>query len=125
MTAVELERSTKERMSGERDLLHIPQQQTREQLSWMRRLCELITSLCKAMYCSIFAPFFTDPQTGGTLKADVGILCAVWEGECISTQNMHFSNQLKTVWKDSVHGHANQHQLYPQLATRASKISGE
>jgi len=96
MTATELERSTKERMSRERDLLHIPWQQTRQQLSWMCRLYELITSLCEAMYCNIFVPFFPDPQTGGTLKADVGILWAVCEGECISTQNMHFSNQQKT-----------------------------
>lgn len=53
----------------------------------------LFAKLCIAI--SLFL-FFPDPQTGGTLKADVGILWAVCEGECISTQNMHFSNQQKT-----------------------------
>lgn len=120
----ELERSTKERMSRERDLLHIPWQQTRQQLSWMCRLYELITSLCEAMYCNIFVPFFSWSPDWWNSEGRCGDpLGCVWRWVHIHTK--HALLQSTEDWKDLVHGHANQHQLYPQLATRASKISGE
>lgn len=50
-------------------------------------------------------------------------LGCVWRWVHIHTK--HALLQSTEDWKDLVHGHANQHQLYPQLATRASKISGE
>lgn len=75
----------------------------------------------------------SEHQTGGTLKAEEHWKARKSSGLCVKVSvGIHTKDTIsshncshKAVWKDSVHGHVNQHLLCPQLVTQVSKFSGE